>query len=62
MFAQTGFWESVRKQPFYKEDWRIAVEQAPSVKKDFYTTLPDREAWPEFARMIAHDAALVGLF
>ena len=62
LFGQTGFWESIRKQPFSKEEWRIAVEQAPSVKEDFYTILSEMEAWPEFARMIAHDAALVGCF
>lgn len=62
LFGKTGFWESVRKQPFYKEEWRNAVEQAPSVKEDFYTILSEREVWPEFARMIAHDAALVGCF
>ena len=62
LFARTGFWESVRKQPFSKEEWRIAVEQAPSVKEDFYTILSEREVWPEFARMIAHDPALVGCF
>jgi glycerol-1-phosphate dehydrogenase [NAD(P)+] len=62
LFAQTGFWESVRRQPFCKEEWRIAVEQAPAIKEDFYTILSEREAWPEFARMIAHDAALVGCF
>jgi glycerol-1-phosphate dehydrogenase [NAD(P)+] len=62
LFARTGFWESVRKQPFSKEEWRIAVERAPSVKEDFYTILSERDAWPEFARMIAHDRALVGCF
>ena len=62
LFARTGFWEAIRKQPFSKEEWRIAVERAPSVKDDFYTILSDREAWPEFARTIAHDAALVGCF
>jgi len=62
LFVRTGFWQSVRKQPFSKEEWRIAVERAPSVKEDFYTILSDREAWPEFAWMIAHDSALVGCF
>jgi glycerol-1-phosphate dehydrogenase [NAD(P)+] len=62
LFTRTGFWDSVRQQPFSKEEWRIAVEQAPSVKEDFYTILTDRHAWPEFARMIAHDAALAGCF
>jgi len=62
LFARTGFWESVRKEPFSREEWRIAVERAPSVKEDFYTILSDRDVWPEFARMIAHDPALVGCF
>jgi glycerol-1-phosphate dehydrogenase [NAD(P)+] len=62
LFAQTGFWESVRKQPFSKEEWRIAVDRAPSVKADFYTILSERDAWPEFAGMIANDRALVGCF
>ena len=62
LFARTGFWESVRKDPFSKEEWRIAVERAPSIKDEFYTILSDRDAWPDFARMIAHDPALVGCF
>ena len=62
LFARTGFWESVRKQPFSIEEWKIAVERAPSVKEDFYTILSERDAWPEFARIIAHDAALGGCF
>jgi glycerol-1-phosphate dehydrogenase [NAD(P)+] len=62
LFARTGFWDSIRKQPFSKEEWRIAVERAPSVKEDFYTILSERNAWPEFARMIAHDPALIGCF
>jgi glycerol-1-phosphate dehydrogenase [NAD(P)+] len=62
LFARTDFWESVRKQPFSTEEWRIAVEQAPSVKAEFYTILSERDAWPEFARMIAHDTALAGCF
>jgi glycerol-1-phosphate dehydrogenase [NAD(P)+] len=62
LFTQTGFWDSVRKQPFSKEEWRIAVERAPSVKEDFYTILLEKDAWPEFARMITHDTALVGCF
>jgi glycerol-1-phosphate dehydrogenase [NAD(P)+] len=62
LFARTGFWESIRMQPFSKEEWRIAVERAPSIKEDFYTILSEKEAWPEFARMIAHDSTLAGCF
>ncbi len=62
LFARTGFWDSIRKQPFSKEEWRIAVERAPSVKEGFYTILSERDAWPEFAGLIACDPALVGCF
>jgi glycerol-1-phosphate dehydrogenase [NAD(P)+] len=62
LFARTGFWDSVRKQPFSKEEWRIAVARAPSVKEDFYTILSERDAWPAFARMITLDPALIGCF
>jgi len=62
LFARTGFWQSIRAQPFSKEEWRIAVERAPSIKEDFYTILSERDAWREFDRMIAHDADLVGCF
>src|SRR5215471_12463487 len=62
LFARTGFWESVRKQPFSKEEWKTAVERAPSMKEDFYTILSETDAWPEFATMIAHDTALIGCF
>src|SRR5262245_21871483 len=62
LFARTGFWNSIREQPFSTEEWRIAVERAPSVKEDFYTILSERDAWPELARMIARDPALVGCF
>jgi glycerol-1-phosphate dehydrogenase [NAD(P)+] len=62
LFARTGFWESVRKGPFSEEEWRIAVERAPSVKDDFYTILSEKDVWPEFAKLIAHDEALVGCF
>ena len=62
LFARTGFWESIQKKPFSKEEWRIAVERAPSVKEDFYTILSEKDAWPEFARMIGHDTALRGCF
>ncbi len=62
LFARTDFWESVRRQPFSKKEWKIAVERAPSVKEDFYTILSETDAWPKFARMIAHDPSLAGCF
>jgi len=62
LFARTGFWVSIRQDPFSKEEWRIAVERAPSMKEDFYTILSETDAWPEFATMIAHDTALIGCF
>jgi glycerol-1-phosphate dehydrogenase [NAD(P)+] len=62
LFARTGFWESIRSQPFSKEEWRSAVERAPSVKHELYTILSDRDAWTELSRMIEQDADLAGCF
>src|SRR5215831_428539 len=62
LFARTDSQKPVRKQPFSKEEWRIAVARAPSMKEDFYTILSETDAWPEFATMIAQDTALTGCF
>jgi hypothetical protein len=50
---------------FMLTSWDSSVVRqlrAPSVKEDSYTILSERDAWPEFARMIAHDPALIGCF
>jgi len=44
LFADTGFWEQVRSDPFSREEWRRAVELAPSIKEDFYTVLSQEGA------------------
>jgi glycerol-1-phosphate dehydrogenase [NAD(P)+] len=62
LLAATGFWESVRAQPFSKQEWKTAVELAPSVKDDFHTILSEREAWPAIEAAIDQDPALAGCF
>lgn len=62
LLARTGFWDSVRAQPFSKSEWKTAVELAPSVKDDFYTVLSERPAWPQIEEMIDRDPSLAGCF
>jgi glycerol-1-phosphate dehydrogenase [NAD(P)+] len=58
LFRQTGFWESVRRNPFSRDEWRRAVELAPCIKEDFYTVLSERDWWPVIDRMISEDPEL----
>ncbi len=62
LFDRTGFWASIRRDPFSLADWEQAVRLAPGVKDDFHTVLTGRDAWPEFKRMIADDPRLAGCF
>ncbi len=62
LFANTGFWETVRSQPFSKAEWKTAVEMAPSVKDGFHTILSERDAWPQIETAIESDHALRGCF
>ena len=62
LLASTGFWETVRSQPFSKAEWKTAVEMAPSVKDGFHTILSERDAWPQIEMAIERDDALRGCF
>ena len=58
LFTRTGFWDTVRQHPFSRQEWRAAVQLAPSLKEDFYTVLSDRDWWPDIERMIEEDPNL----
>jgi glycerol-1-phosphate dehydrogenase [NAD(P)+] len=62
LLARTGFWNSIREQPFSKAEWKTAVELAPTVKDDFFTVLSERPAWPRIEEMIDRDPVLAGCF
>jgi glycerol-1-phosphate dehydrogenase [NAD(P)+] len=62
LFRRTGFWGTVRENPFSRDAWRRAVGLAPSVKDDFYTVLSEGDRWPEIDSMIAEDPELRSCF
>ncbi len=62
LLETTGFWESVRAEPFSKAEWKTAIELAPGVKDDFHTILSERDAWPAIEQTIDSDPALAGCF
>lgn len=62
LFSETGFWETIRADPFSREEWLEAVRLAPSIKEDFYTVLSERDCVPEVARLLDTDPALAGCF
>lgn len=55
LFEESGFWAMVHQDPFDPEEWRVALELAPSLKDNFYTVLsePDVDPWRVFSRLLA---------
>jgi len=62
LLDRTRFWDSVRADPFDPEEWRQAVERAPSLKTGFHTILSTMDAWPRIDRQIRGDPRLTGCF
>lgn len=62
LFEQTGFWDAVREDPFFREEWRGAVRMAPTIKEGFFTILSTRDCLPEVERILDQDPALAGCF
>lgn len=62
LFAATGFWEEVRKDPFSRAEWLEAVRMAPSMKDNYFTVLSTRDCLPEVTDMLREDANLRGCF
>jgi glycerol-1-phosphate dehydrogenase [NAD(P)+] len=62
LFQQTGFWDTVRRNPFSKREWLEAVRQAPSVKDDFYTILSERDQTEAVEKIMEEDTNLRGCF
>ncbi|WP_300157946.1 iron-containing alcohol dehydrogenase family protein [Solidesulfovibrio sp.] len=62
LFTETGFFEAVRADPFSREEWLVAVHQAPTVKDDFFTVLSLRDCQGEVRAMLDNDPRLAGCF
>ena len=62
LFDATGFWDTVRADPFPAGEWLDAVRRAPTVKEGYHTVLSERDCVPEVAEMIRDDPRLRGCF
>lgn len=62
LLDRTGFWDSIRTDPFDPEEWRLAVERAPTLKPGFHTILSTPDAWPRIEAQIRSDPRLSGCF
>ncbi len=62
LFDATGFWDQVRLDPFFRQEWEEAFRLAPSIKPDFYTILSERDYTGELSRILRDDSRLTGLF
>lgn len=62
VFAETGFWDAIRAEPFNRAEWLEAVRRAPEMKEDFFTVLSTRDCVPEVRAMLDADPLLAGCF
>ena len=62
LFAATGFWQDIAKDPFDRAEWLEAARLAPSIKSDFYTVLSSRDCLPEIEKALNFDPHLQQCF
>ena len=67
LFASTGFWDTVREDPFLFEEWVEAFKVAPSMKDNYFTILSfgkeqGRDCVAEAAKVMRSAPALRGCF
>ncbi len=55
LFTESGFWALVHQDPFEPDEWRVALQLAPSLKANFYTVLSEPDVHPlsVFSRLLA---------
>lgn len=62
LFERTGVWETLRADPFSRDEWLRATTLAPTLKRGFHTVLADEDAPAAFATWIDTDPLLAGCF
>ncbi len=62
LFEQTQFWDAIRAEPFFKEEWLDAIRVGPAMNPSRYTILSTRDCTPEAAEIIENDPTLRGCF
>ncbi|MEQ9411058.1 MAG: iron-containing alcohol dehydrogenase family protein [Fuerstiella sp.] len=62
VFTKTGFWDAIIADPFSRREWRLAIQQAPSMKSEFFTILSMRDWTDSLMEIIDHDRHLKNCF
>jgi glycerol-1-phosphate dehydrogenase [NAD(P)+] len=62
LFDETGFWNFVRREKFNVNAWLLAIDNAPSIKPNRYTTIHVEEMRKEMKAFIKNDEILKTIF
>lgn len=62
VFDQTGFWHHIQSDPFNREEWRVAIQRASSIKPNFHTILSRKDYTEELMARIDADPILRDCF
>ena len=62
VFTRTGFWDAIRADPFSRREWKLAIQQAPSMKNRFFTILSMRDWTEALMKIIEQDKVLQNCF
>ncbi|WP_337173350.1 iron-containing alcohol dehydrogenase family protein [Paludisphaera sp.] len=62
LFDQAGFWETIKADPFSRDEWAGAIRMAPSIKEDFYTALSQEGAIDRAIALLDSDDRLRACF
>ncbi|MFN4245527.1 MAG: iron-containing alcohol dehydrogenase family protein [Brevinematia bacterium] len=62
MLSNTGFWEFVKKDKFNLNAWMLAIDNAPSIKPQRFTTIHDEDYRKKAKEILKEDETLKEIF
>jgi glycerol-1-phosphate dehydrogenase [NAD(P)+] len=63
LLVRSGFFDEIRRDPFFRTEWIQAIKMAPAMKENFHTVLSERpDALDKITDAIMSDAQLDGCF
>jgi glycerol-1-phosphate dehydrogenase [NAD(P)+] len=62
LFDVTGFWGAIQSDPFSRDEWREALNRAPTIKEGFYTVLSAPGKISQAQRLLERESRLSRCF
>ncbi len=62
LFDATCFWNAFDEEPLNRQDWIEAIKMAPTIKKDYYTILSERDCLEDFLKILDTDPRIQRIF